>query len=119
MNSLSTESSKSGVVRGSIKINNNNNNNYRNETFNVTEKDSHERIDRVNMIINIGKDYPKVSARYIVGIQFHTTFNRTSPFYGSEQGQSYMEEYPGFVLGYVRSGTHMYIERLQFIWYKM
>jgi hypothetical protein len=116
MNPLTTESPKSGIVRGSVGIYNNN---YQNETFNVTEKDSHERIDRVNMIINIGKDYPKVSARYIAGIQFHTTFNRTSPFYGSRQGQSYIEEYPGFVLGYVRGGTYMYIERLQFIWYKI
>jgi hypothetical protein len=115
-NPLNNEPPKSGVVRGSVGIYNNN---YRNETFNVTERNPNERINRVYMNINVGRDYPKVSTRYIVGIQFHTTFNRTSPFYGSRQGQLYMEENPGFVLGYVRGGAHMHIERLQFIWYKV
>jgi hypothetical protein len=116
LNPLNKELPKSGVIRGSVGIYNNN---YRNEMFNVTERNPNERIDRVYMYIDVGKDYPKVSTRYIVGMQFHTTYNRTSPFYGSQQGQLFMEENPGFVLGYVRGGAHMYIERLQFIWYKV
>jgi len=115
-NPLNKKSLESGVIRGSVDIYSKN---YRNETFNVTEKNPNERINRVSMFINVGKDYPKVSTRYIVGIQFHTTYNRTSPFYGSQQGQLYMEENPGFILGYVRGGTYIYIERLQFIWYKV
>ena len=119
-NPLSTKSSKSDVLRRSVGIyNNNNNSNYRSETFNVIENNSHERIDRVNIFISVGKDYPEVSDRYIVGIQFHTTLNRMSPFYGTQQGQSYIEEYPGLVLAYVRGEAHMHIKRLQFIWYKM
>lgn len=115
-NLFNVQSPKSGILRGYPAISHSG---YRNDTFNVTEKSINERIDRVSLIINVGKDYPKATTLYIIGIQFHTTFNRTSPFYGSQQGQRYTEEYPGFVLGYIRGGTCMYIERLQFIWYKL
>ena len=64
---FNTQLSKSGVIRGSSRVYSSD---YRNDTFNVTERD-------------------------------------------------YTEEYPGFVLGYVRGGTCMSIERLQFIWYKL
>jgi len=115
-NPLNKESPKSGVVRGSVGIYSKE---YRNDTFNVTEKNPNERINRVYVFINAEKDDSKVSTPCIIGIQFYTTYNRTSPVYGSQQGRLYVEEYQGFGLGYVRSGAHMYIERLQFIWYKI
>ena len=96
-----------------------NNNKYRNETFNVTETNPNERINRVDIIINQQKNDSINSSSYIIGIRFHTTFDRTSPFYGSQQGQLLIETYPGFILGYVRSEGYIHIERLQFIWYKV
>ncbi len=113
---LNKKPPESSVIHGSVGIYNHN---YHNETFNVTEINANERINRVDMFINVGKDYSKVSARYIVGIRFHTTYNRTSPFYGSQQGQLFTEENHGFVLGYVRGEARIHIERLQFIWYRV
>lgn len=115
-NWLNVQSSESGILRGHPAISHRA---YRNVTFNVTEKSIHERINRVSLVVHPKKGDPKAPTLRIVGIQFHTTFNRTSPFYGSQEGQRYTEEYRGFILGYVRGGSSMYIEKLQLIWYKV
>ncbi|CAF1383659.1 unnamed protein product [Rotaria sp. Silwood1] len=94
------------------------------ETFHVTVADFNERINRVHIVLGLEQDmlkaYPEaLPARYVVGIQFFTTHNRSSLFYGSKQGESIVEEFKdGFVIGYVRGASGTFIDRLQFIWYK-
>ncbi|CAF1140304.1 unnamed protein product [Rotaria sordida] len=120
-NPQNNEQSRQGYPRGQPDVNGKH---KKSETFNVTVLDLNERISRVHLIIGIGQDMQKAyrypdPTHYIVGIQFHTTHNRSSQYYGSQQGQLFIEEYPGFALGYVRGGSNVFIERLQFVWYKI
>jgi hypothetical protein len=95
-----------------------------NETFNVTAMDFNERINRVQVIVGHEKDMLKVHnelhpRHYVIGIQFYTTHNRSSPFYGSRHGASIIEEFKGgFIMGYVRGASGALIDRLQLIWFK-
>lgn len=113
---LLNKNSESGIHLGLERINTDN---HRRLIFNVTEKDPNERINRIRMYIDVQTNLSNESDHYIAGIQFHTTFNRPSPFYGRRTGQISVEDYPGFVLGYVRGEAYKQIGSLQFIWYKV
>ncbi|CAF4463113.1 unnamed protein product, partial [Rotaria sp. Silwood2] len=68
------------------------------DTFNVTAMDFNERINRVQVILGLEQEMQKAylsihPTRYVIGIQFHTTHNRSSPFYGSRRGESIVEEF--------------------------
>ncbi|CAF3121480.1 unnamed protein product [Rotaria sp. Silwood2] len=94
------------------------------DTFNVTAMDFNERINRVQVILGLEQEMQKAylsihPTRYVIGIQFHTTHNRSSPFYGSRRGESIVEEFKdGFVMGYARGASGTFVDRLQFIWFK-
>lgn len=89
--------------------------------FNVTQTNSNERIHRIDLSICSGVNTVKTH-HFICGIQFHTTANRSSPFFGDERGQQHSsEQYSGFVLAYMRIGkqNRNRIQRIQFVWYKV
>ncbi|CAF1552763.1 unnamed protein product, partial [Didymodactylos carnosus] len=76
--------------------------------FNVSERNKDERINRID--IYSGERYisnghkPNTPTKIIVGIQFYTTHNNSSPFYGSKRTDDAHDilTYDGYILGYVR-----------------
>lgn len=90
--------------------------NHNSTIFNLTQFGPNERINRVHLYIRPSPTSFKIGHR-ICGIQFYTP-NHASPLYGQKYGQLSIEEYPGFVLAYLRTGEQDPIRRIQFVWYK-
>jgi len=79
-----------------------------------------ERIDKITWykgtnIWRYNRDGDLIE--FVLGIQFHTTFGRTSVLYGISKGAMYEESYEGYILGYATGRSGLLVDMLQFVWY--
>ncbi len=51
-------------------------------------------------------------------VQFFTTKGRVSPSLDQEDGVKFIEQFEGYTLGYVAGRSGLYIDQLQFFWYR-
>jgi len=55
----------------------------------------------------------------IIGIRFHSDdAGQANPLFHDQTGEECGEEFPGYTLGYVTGRAGLYIEQLQFFWYR-
>jgi hypothetical protein len=87
-----------------------------NETFMMNN--TWERIDQVTWYVGTtGWVTGDKFVRFVLGIQFRTNARRTSPLYGSSEGDMYTESYEGFTLGYAMGKSGLLVDSLEFVWY--
>lgn len=84
--------------------------------------DPDEKIYKVQgQIIHENVVYPhginKMSSR-ITGLQFFSTEGRASPSYNGQLGETFIEEFEGYTLGYMTGRSTEYIQQLQLLWYR-
>jgi hypothetical protein len=64
------------------------------------------------------RDASRVLATLIGQIEFFTTKGRVSSSHNQEDGEIFTEQYDGYTLGYVAGRSGLYIDQLQFFWYR-
>jgi len=84
--------------------------------------DKDERINKVqgkiiNRILTM-RDKSQVPTLLIGEVQFFTTKGRVSPSHHQEDGVVFIEQFEGYTLGYVAGRSGLYIDQLQFFWYR-
>jgi len=64
------------------------------------------------------RDRSQVPALLIGEIQFFTTKGRVSPSHHQEDGVIFIEQFEGYTLGYIAGRSGLFIDQLQFFWYR-
>jgi len=81
-----------------------------------------EKINKIQVKIDYVQLYkdgiPTIYTRLIMGIRFFTTKDRKSQSIDNIPGETYIEQFDGYILGYVTGKSGRYIDQLQFYWYK-
>jgi hypothetical protein len=93
-----------------------------NDTYQRLFLDKDEQIDKIEVKIDYVQLYqngiPSLRTRLIMGIRFFTTKGRKSQSIDNIPGERYIEQFDGYILGYVTGKSGRYIDQLQFYWYK-
>ncbi|CAF5012293.1 unnamed protein product [Rotaria sp. Silwood1] len=86
----------------------------------LLEKD--ERIYKIRgKLSNVtlsSQDGTLFSTILVRGLQFFTSKGRTSRSYDHLEGEVFTEEYDGYTLGYATGRSGLFIDQLQFYWYR-
>jgi hypothetical protein len=81
------------------------------------------KINRVHFTIIhkkwISPNGTNLTREIIIGIRFHSDdAGQANPLFRNQMGEKCDEEFPGYTLGYVTGRAGLYIEQLQFFWYR-
>lgn len=80
-----------------------------------------ERIKKVQIVVNsqiLYVDNIRTSVPLICGVRLFATDGQTSPSIDHLEGHFYTEQFDGYTVGYVTGRSGLYVDQVQFHWYR-